>query len=152
MIFITAIFVVLIVAPDILTEETSSDTIVKEGEDVMLTCKATGRPEPQIMWKREDGKTFIVKEGPVKKKGLSIGKKLKIKSFYYKIYIEKFNLIMVSLILVFLHRGEVLRLHKVRRRDMGAFMCIASNNVPPTVSRRVSLSVNCKYISLRLML
>lgn len=152
MIFITTLFVQLIDAPDILAEETSSDTIVKEGEDVMLTCKATGRPEPQIMWKREDGKTFIVKEGPVKKKGLSIGKKLKIKSFYYKIYIEKFNLIMVSLILVFLHRGEVLRLHKVRRRDMGAFMCIASNNVPPTVSRRVSLSVNCKYISLRLML
>ena len=155
MIFITAIFVVLIVAPDILTEETSSDTIVKEGEDVMLTCKATGRPEPQIMWKREDGKTFIVKEGPVKKKGLSIGKKLKIKSLSILrnlIYIEKFNLIMVSLILVFPHRGEVLRLHKVRRRDMGAFMCIASNNVPPTVSRRVSLSVNCKYISLRLML
>ena len=77
MIFITEIFVVLIVSPDILTEETSSDTIVKEGEDVMLTFKATGRPEPQIMWKREDGKTFIVKEGPVKKKGLSIGKKIK---------------------------------------------------------------------------
>ena len=53
-----------------------------------------------------------------------------------------------NLILVFLHRGEVLQLHKVRRRDMGAFMCIASNNVPPTVSRRVSLSVNCKYNSL----
>ena len=59
---------------------------------------------------------------------------------------------MVSLILVFLHRGEVLRLHNVRRRDMGAFMCIASNNVHPTVSRRVSLSVYCKYISLRLIL
>ena len=77
MIFIATLFVLLIVAPDILAEETTSETIVKEGEDVMLTCKATGRPEPQIMWKREDGKTFIVKEGPVKKKGLSIGKKIK---------------------------------------------------------------------------
>ena len=45
-----------------------------------------------------------------------------------------------------MYRGEALQLHKVRRKDMGAFMCIASNNVPPTVSRRVSLSVNCKYI------
>ena len=44
-----------------------------------------------------------------------------------------------------MYRGEALQLHKVRRKDMGAFMCIASNNVPPTVSRRVSLSVNCKY-------
>ena len=48
--------------------------------------------------------------------------------------------------IVFMYRGEALQLHKVRRKDMGAFMCIASNNVPPTVSRRVSLSVNCKYI------
>ena len=62
-------FLLLLVAPDILTEETSSDTIAKEGEDVMLTCKATGRPEPQIMWKKEDGKTFIIKDGTVKKKG-----------------------------------------------------------------------------------
>ena len=44
-----------------------------------------------------------------------------------------------------MYRGEALQLHKVRRKDMGAFMCIASNNVPPTVSRRVSLSVNCEY-------
>ena len=70
----TAIFVLIIVAPDIRAEETSSDTIVKEGEDVTMTCKATGRPEPQIMWKKEDGKTFVVKDGTVKKKGLSIGK------------------------------------------------------------------------------
>ena len=59
---------------------------------------------------------------------------------------------MIILILVFLHRGEVLRLPKVRGRDMEAFMCRASNNMPPTASRRVLLSVNCKYISLRLLL
>lgn len=28
---------------------------------------------------------------------------------------------------------------------MGAYLCIASNDVPPAVSKRVSLSVHCKY-------
>ena len=41
--------------------------------------------------------------------------------------------------------GESLHLSKVRRQDMGAFFCIASNGVPPSVSRRVSLHVNCKF-------
>ena len=57
--------------PDIVAEETSSDTIVKEGDDVMLTCKAVGRPKPTIKWIKEDGKTFVIKEGKMKRKGLS---------------------------------------------------------------------------------
>ena len=61
-----------LVAPDILAEATSSDTIVKEGEDVLLTCKATGRPEPQIMWRKEDGQSFVIKEGKAKRKGTNI--------------------------------------------------------------------------------
>lgn len=28
---------------------------------------------------------------------------------------------------------------------MGAYLCIASNDVPPAVSKRVSLSVHCEY-------
>ena len=40
--------------------------------------------------------------------------------------------------------GEVLRLYHVTRKMMGAYMCIASNEVPPAVSKRVSLNVNCK--------
>ena len=27
---------------------------------------------------------------------------------------------------------------------MGAYLCIASNDVPPTVSKRISLNVNCE--------
>ena len=42
--------------------------------------------------------------------------------------------------------GEFLVLHRVRRKDMGAFMCIAKNDVPPTVSKRIVLNVNCKLI------
>ena len=41
--------------------------------------------------------------------------------------------------------GADLRLVNVRREQMGAFMCIANNNVPPAVSRRLLLTVICEY-------
>ena len=66
---ILLINLIFLVSPDISTEETSSDTIVKEGQDAILTCKATGRPMPQITWRKEDGQSFVVKEGKNKRKG-----------------------------------------------------------------------------------
>lgn len=36
---------------------------------------------------------------------------------------------------------------KISRLDMGAYLCIASNSVPPTVSKRIKVSVDCKYKS-----
>ena len=42
------------------------------------------------------------------------------------------------------YRGEFLVLARVRRKDMGAFLCIARNDVPPSVSKRIMLNVNCK--------
>ncbi len=29
---------------------------------------------------------------------------------------------------------------------MGAYLCIAANSVPPTVSKRIKVSVDCEYI------
>lgn len=40
--------------------------------------------------------------------------------------------------------GEVLEMARISRLDMGAYLCIASNGVPPTVSKRVKVSVDCK--------
>lgn len=42
------------------------------------------------------------------------------------------------------YHGETLRLYRVTRQMMAAYMCIASNDVPPAVSKRVPLNVNCK--------
>ena len=42
--------------PDIIDEESSSDTLAKEGMLVALVCKARGNPRTQIAWRREDGK------------------------------------------------------------------------------------------------
>ena len=42
------------------------------------------------------------------------------------------------------YEGETLTISRVSRAGMGAYLCIASNDVPPTVSKRISLNVNCK--------
>ncbi|KAL1377234.1 hypothetical protein pipiens_016406, partial [Culex pipiens pipiens] len=40
--------------------------------------------------------------------------------------------------------GESVEISKISRLDMGAYLCIASNGVPPTVSKRIKVSVDCK--------
>ena len=40
------------VPPHILNEDSSRDMDVEEGDDVRLTCKATGVPVPNITWYR----------------------------------------------------------------------------------------------------
>ncbi len=44
------------VPPDIIDEESSSDTLATEGMRVTLVCKAKGNPRTQIAWRRQDGK------------------------------------------------------------------------------------------------
>ncbi|XP_063589604.1 lachesin-like [Penaeus indicus] len=46
------------------------------------------------------------------------------------------------------HEGSTLELKKVTRRDMGAYLCIASNGVPPSVSKRIELKVQFSPIVL----
>uniref|UniRef100_A0A182UFK3 Ig-like domain-containing protein n=1 Tax=Anopheles melas TaxID=34690 RepID=A0A182UFK3_9DIPT len=47
---------------------------------------------------------------------------------------------------VMVYDGEVLHLTKVSRNEMGAYLCIATNGVPPSVSKRIILDVECKAI------
>lgn len=42
--------------------------------------------------------------------------------------------------------GEMLWLTKITRSEMGIYLCIASNQVPPSVSKRMKLQIHCKYI------
>ncbi|KAJ8866444.1 hypothetical protein PR048_032287 [Dryococelus australis] len=41
--------------------------------------------------------------------------------------------------------GAVFNITRVNRLHMGAYLCIASNGVPPTVSKRIMLIVHCEY-------
>lgn len=40
--------------------------------------------------------------------------------------------------------GEILSITKVSRLHMAAYLCVASNGVPPSISKRVQLRVQCK--------
>lgn len=51
---------------------------------------------------------------------------------------------MTVLISVLEWEGTGLELNRISRLDMGAYLCIASNGVPPTVSKRIKVSVDCK--------
>uniref|UniRef100_A0A182K8H3 Ig-like domain-containing protein n=1 Tax=Anopheles christyi TaxID=43041 RepID=A0A182K8H3_9DIPT len=41
--------------------------------------------------------------------------------------------------------GELLHITKVSRLHMAAYLCVASNGVPPSISKRVQLRVQCEY-------
>ena len=42
------------------------------------------------------------------------------------------------------HYGADLELSHVSRFDSGVYLCLANNGIPPTVSKRVRLYVDCK--------
>ena len=41
--------------------------------------------------------------------------------------------------------GDQLNLTRISRTEMGAYLCIASNGVPPSVSKRIIVDVECEY-------
>ncbi|KAG8040469.1 hypothetical protein G9C98_002465 [Cotesia typhae] len=111
------------VPPDFVTNETSGDVMVSEGSQVKLTCRAKGVPLPRVNWKREDAKNIVIREPVV----ASNGQKSKVSS-------------------VSEYHGEELRLTKISRHDMGAYLCIASNGVPPAISKRITINVHYDMI------
>ncbi|XP_041975562.1 lachesin-like [Aricia agestis] len=102
----------VVIPPDFVPEETSGDTMVPEGGTARVSCKARGIPPPRVMWKREDGQDIVVRD--------NMGTKTKVLTY----------------------QGEVLKLSKISRSEMGTYLCIAGNGVPPTVSKRIHISVH----------
>ena len=47
---------------------TSQDITLAEGNDVILSCKAEGYPQPRVKWRREDGRKIREPEGENSKK------------------------------------------------------------------------------------
>ncbi|KAJ8674631.1 hypothetical protein QAD02_010417, partial [Eretmocerus hayati] len=97
----------VVVPPDIIDYQTSTDMVAREGSNVTLRCSATGSPAPTINWRREDGR----------------------------------NISLSSTTEVQTVEGSSFNLTKVNRQHMGPYLCIASNGVPPTVSKRITLIV-----------
>ena len=119
------------VPPSIDDSLSSSDVIVREGSNVTLKCRAHGSPQPTIKWKRDDNTKINVN------KSLSSKKKFPV--------ISGENLIdFFFLLQVFELDAEVLEVSRISRLDMGAYLCIAQNSVPPSVSKRIRVSVDCE--------
>ena len=55
-----------LVPPDIVDDESSSDTLAKEGMRILLNCHARGNPAPTISWVRVDGKPIRICSRSVK--------------------------------------------------------------------------------------
>ncbi|XP_044589793.1 lachesin-like isoform X1 [Cotesia glomerata] len=98
----------VVVPPNIVDSMSSESTVaVKEHQNITLTCKAEGYPEPTMMWRREDGQSILIDR---------------------RSKVEKYA-------------GDQLNLTKITRTEMGAYYCIATNGVPPTVSKRIIVDV-----------
>ena len=58
----------LLLVPAVITEISSEQTF-REGDNLQLTCKASGKPEPNITWTKEktgnQGNTGVLQEGKV---------------------------------------------------------------------------------------
>ena len=91
------------------------DVEAKLGASVKIKCNADGYPTPTIKWMREDGNLIKIKDS-------STGRTLKLEKFI----------------------GPTLVIHNVDTEDMGSYLCIADNGVPPIVSKRIFVYVQCK--------
>ena len=57
------ILLYIAVPPKIITKDDNSNLVVREGENLTLSCNATGHPTPHIVWRREDGEDIMLSSG-----------------------------------------------------------------------------------------
>lgn len=138
------------VPPMIVEGMTSNDMVVREGQNVSLMCKARGYPEPYVMWRREDGEEMLI--------GGEHGKHTYNALLHIRVH-QQLPLTVTLLFFSFFFSlaspatinpvnvvdGELLHITKVSRLHMAAYLCVASNGVPPSISKRVHLRVQCEY-------
>ncbi|XP_012220074.1 lachesin-like [Linepithema humile] len=104
----------VVIPPDIMDLDDTADLLTtKENGDLRLRCRATGTPEPVVIWRREDGRNITLRNEHIVKRTRS-------------------------------YEGEQLHLRGVQRQEMGSYLCIASNGVPPSVSKRYYVNVRFK--------
>ncbi|XP_076355533.1 lachesin-like [Tachypleus tridentatus] len=97
--------------PEINLKSSSPDELVREGSNVTFSCLAKGYPTPKVTWRREDDRPILIQTSDGTTQ-----------------YMDT-------------HEGEHLALVNINREHSGAYLCIAVNGVPPSVSKRLMLYV-----------
>ncbi|XP_071537618.1 protein amalgam-like isoform X3 [Panulirus ornatus] len=110
----------VVVPPNILDEQTSTDVEVNEDDPAHLRCGALGYPAPEIRFKREDGVGIRYAVGGISGAVASSDT-------------ESVGGMEQTV--------GMLSFQSVTRADMGHYLCIANNSVPPSVSKRMVLNV-----------
>lgn len=60
----------VVIPPDILNEDGPDDYVAVEGGSVKVKCKATGVPDPTVLWRREDSQPIVLRaDGSREKQG-----------------------------------------------------------------------------------
>ena len=127
------------VPPKIVDDQTSSDLVVKENSVVNLTCQAEGWPKPELRWRRADGE-MIKYQGGTGKCECEI-----VRWFPDSDQLGKYSNAHELFSTVTTVDGNSLLIPSATRVHIGRYYCIASNGIPPTVSKIISLKVQCKY-------
>lgn len=55
--------------------------------------------------------------------------------------LQNFLFLLISVVSA---TGPALNITKIKREHMGPYLCIASNGIPPSVSKRIMVVVQCK--------
>ncbi|XP_057333653.1 lachesin [Microplitis mediator] len=105
-------YMVVQIPPDIMDDDSTDGYVTGERGNIKLRCVAMGIPQPTVTWRREDGRNITLREEG--------REKISVKSF----------------------EGETLNLTGILRSEMGNYLCIASNGVPPTISKRYNVQVH----------
>ncbi|KAH7948089.1 hypothetical protein HPB52_018435 [Rhipicephalus sanguineus] len=104
-----------------------SDVNVREGDNVTITCSASGRPSPAIKWKRKE------------QQGVQL----------LSIYIFKINVPLHAICFseekgvapVNSSHGGTLKIFKTRKLISGTYVCTADNGLPGPLEREISVNV-----------
>ncbi|XP_042228268.1 lachesin-like isoform X2 [Homarus americanus] len=129
-------YVDVVVPPDIIDRESSGDLTIREGQDVTLTCRAKGHPPPTIIWRREDNLDIIPDHGNTAR-GESHTESISRDVGEGETTAASVDIAGTSRLGVDdstrVIEGDTLVLKKVSRLQMGSYLCIASNGIPPSI-------------------
>ncbi|XP_066975388.1 lachesin-like [Macrobrachium rosenbergii] len=143
----------VVVPPNIIDDESSTDVEVSEDAPAQLRCAANGFPAPDIHFKREDGHPIRyaangINGAQVSSNTIFHTPKTKIRSSAEAHTLSvnaPFDSTTPSSASDHLdgleQKTAVLSFESVKRTDMGHYLCIANNSVPPSVSKRMVLNV-----------